>query len=81
MAHPISGKLTGFRVEFRVELCTFTTIFKYCQRRIGSSYLNDMFMPSQNNYSTKSHMALDMPLCRTNKGSQKYVISWTKDPE
>ena len=29
-----------------------------------------MFMPSLNNYNTRSQMALDIPLCRTNKGQK-----------
>ena len=29
-----------------------------------------MFMPSLNNYNTRSQMALDMPLCRTIKGQK-----------
>ena len=48
------------------KLCTSTTVFKYL-KRIAPSYLNDMFMPSLDNYSTISQMALDIPLCRTNK--------------
>ena len=36
---------------------------------IAPSYLN-MFMPSLNNYKTRSQMALDIPLCRTNKGQK-----------
>ena len=51
----------------RVELCTSTTVFKYW-KGIGPSYLNDMFMPSLNNYNTRSEMALNIPLCRTIKG-------------
>ena len=62
---------TGFRfpVERRVEQCTSTTVFKYW-KGIPPSYLNDMFMPSLNNYNTRSQMALDIPLCRTNKGQK-----------
>ena len=54
-------------VERRVELCTSTTVFKYC-KGIATSYLNDMFIPSLKKYNTRSQMALDIPLCRTNKG-------------
>ena len=32
--------------------------------------LNDIFMPSLNNYNTRSQMTLDIPLCRTNKGQR-----------
>ena len=31
-----------------------------------------MFMPSLNNYYTRSHMALDIPLCRTIKGQKSH---------
>ena len=35
---------------------------KYC--------LNDIFMPSLNNYNTRLQMTLDIPFCRTNKGQK-----------
>ena len=50
----------------RVELCTSATVFKYW-KGIAPSYLNEMFMPSLDNYNTRSQMALDIPLCRTTK--------------
>ena len=62
-------KINWLLVEHRVELCTSTTVFKYW-KGIAPSYLNDMFMPSLNNYNTRSQMALDIPLCRTNKGQK-----------
>ena len=37
----------------------WTGIAPYCR--------NDIFMPSLNNYNTRSQIALDIPLCRTNK--------------
>ena len=41
-----------------------------------------MFMPSLNNYNTKSQMALDIPLCRTNKGQKSMSFlrpkTWNK---
>ena len=42
---------------------------------------NDIFMPSLNISNTRSQMTLDIPLCRTNKGQKKYVISWSKELE
>ena len=39
-----------------------------------------MFMPSLNNYNTRSQMALDIPLCSTIKG-QKVCYFWSKDLE
>ena len=62
-------KINWLPVEHRAELCTSNTIFKYW-KGIAPSYLNDMFMPLQNNYNTKSQMALDIPLCRTIKGQK-----------
>ena len=62
-------KVNLLPVEHRVELCTSTTVFKYW-KGIAPSYLNDMFMPSLNNYNTRSQMALDIPLYRTNKGQK-----------
>ena len=69
------NKINWLPVERRVELCTAATVFKYC-KGIAPSNLNDMFMPSLNNYNTKSQMALDIPFCRTNKGQ-----NWTKGLE
>ena len=57
-------KINWLPAERRVELCTSTTVFKYW-KRIVPPYLNDMFMPSLNNYNTRFQMALDIPLCRT----------------
>ena len=33
-----------------------------------------MFMPSLNNYNTRSQMALDISLCRTNKGQKSMSL-------
>ena len=44
----------------------FHYFFK-CWKGIAPSYLNDMFMPSLNNYHARSQIALDMPFCRTVK--------------
>ena len=33
-----------------------------------------MFMPSINNYNTRSQMVLDIPLCRTNKGQKSMLF-------
>ena len=66
---PFSRTTNWLPVERRVEICTSTTVFKYW-KGIAPSYLNDMFMPLLNNYNTRSQMALDIPLCRTNKGQK-----------
>ena len=47
-------------------------------KRIAPYCLNDIFMPSLNNYNTRSEVTLDIPHCRTKK-DKKYVISWFKD--
>ena len=60
------GKINWLSAEYRVELCTSTTVFKYW-KGIAPSYLN-MFMPSLDNCSTSLQIALDTPLCRTKKG-------------
>ena len=62
-------KKTGFYVD----LCTSTTIFKYW-KWIAPSYLNEIFMPSLNNYNTRSQMALHIPLRRTIK--RQKIISF-----
>ena len=59
-------KINWLLVGRKVELCTSTTVFKYW-KGIPPSYLNGMFMPSLNNYNIRLQMALDIPLCRTNK--------------
>ena len=47
------NKINWLPVERRVELCTAATVFKYWKGIVPSN-LNDMFMPSLNNYNTKS---------------------------
>ena len=59
-------KINWLAVKHRVELCTFTTVFKYW-KGIAPSYLNDMFMPSLNNYNTRSQMALDVEQIKDKK--------------
>ena len=51
-------KINWLPVERRVELCTSFTFSKYW-KRIAPSFLNDIFMPSLNNYNTRSQMALN----------------------
>ena len=62
-------KINCLPVERIIKLCTSATVFKYW-KGIAPSYLNDIFMSSRNNYSTRSQMALDIPLCRTIKGQK-----------
>ena len=44
--------------------------FHYCKCWTGIApyCLNDIFVPSLNNYNTRSQMTFDTPLCKTNKG-------------
>ena len=44
----------------------------YCKfwTGIAPCCLNDIFMPSLNNYNTKSQTELHIPLCRINKGQK-----------
>ena len=58
-----SYKLIPFQEN---KLCTSTTVFKYC-KGIAPFYLNDMFMPSLNNYNTRSQMALDVEQIKDKK--------------
>ena len=70
-------KINWLLVQHRLELHTSTTVFKYW-KGIAPSYLNDMFMPSLNNYNTRSQMALDLPLCRKNKRQKSISFLGTK---
>ena len=47
-----------------------TMHFHYCKCWTGIApyCLNDIFVPSLNNYNTRSQMTFDTPLCKTNKG-------------
>ena len=71
-------KINWLPVESRVELCTSTTVFKYW-KGIAPSYLNDIFMPSLNNYNTRSQMALDIPFCRATKGQKSMPLCFSSN--
>ena len=70
------AKVCGF-----VWSCTSTTLFKYW-KGIGPSYLNNIYIPSVNNYNTKSQMALNLWLFRTNEGQKNMSllgpVTWNK---
>ena len=68
MGDPPSGEGIHLLAECRVELCTPAAVFKKCWEGIVPSFLNDMFMPSLNDYNTRIQMALDKLLFRTNNG-------------
>ena len=65
---PPSGEGIQLLVESRVELCTSTAVFKKCCEGIVPSFMNDMFVPSLNDYNTRIQMALDKLLFRTSNG-------------
>ena len=70
-------KINWLPVQCRVDLCTSITVFKYW-KGIAPFYLNDMVISSLNNYNTRSQMALDIPLCRTNKGQRNMSFDGPK---
>ena len=54
-------------VSDRVEYCIVNTVFKY-QNVIVPGYIQEMFKPSLYRYSTRSQMALNIPLWKVNTG-------------
>ena len=52
--------------------------FKYWNG-IVPEYIHEMFKPSLCRYSTKSQMALDTPLRKTNVRQKKLILSRTKN--
>ena len=54
-------------VSDRVEYCIVNTVFKYWNV-IVPGYIQEMFKPSLNRYSTRSQMALNIPLWKVNTG-------------
>ena len=61
-------KINRLLVERRVELYTSTTENTGMEK--GPYYLNDIFMPSLNNYNTRLEITLEMLLCRENNGQK-----------
>ena len=62
-------KINWLPVSDRVEYCIANTVFKYWNR-IVPGYILEMFKPSLCRYSTRSQMALDIPLRKTNTGQK-----------
>ena len=58
-------KINWLPVSDRVECCIANTVFKYWNG-IVPGYIHEMFKPSLRRYNTRSQMALDIPLWRTN---------------
>ena len=62
-------KINWLPVSDRVEYCITNTVFKYWNG-IVPGYVHEMFKPSLCKYSTRSQMALDIPLWKTNTGQK-----------
>ena len=62
-------KINWLPVSDRVEYCIANTVFKYWNG-IVPGYIHEMFKPSLCRYSTRSQMALDIPLRKTNTGQK-----------
>ena len=63
-------KINWLPTKNRVEQCLALKVYKYF-KRIAPSYVNDIFLRSQNSYNTRrSQTALDIPLKKTNTGQK-----------
>ena len=62
-------KIDWLLVSDRVEYCIANTDFRYWNG-IVRGYIHEMFKPSLCRYSARSHMALDIPLRKTNTGQK-----------
>ena len=62
-------KINWLQSKERVEQSTATEVFSYWK---GTSplYVNELFVPSRNMYNTRSHMALEIPLKKSNLGQK-----------
>ena len=58
-------KIKWLPVSERVEYCIANTVFKYCSG-IVPGYIHEMFKSSLCRYTTRSLVALDIPLRKTN---------------
>ena len=62
-------KINWLQVSDRVEYCIANTIFKYCNG-IVTGYIHEILKPPLCRYSTRSQMALDILLRKTNTGQK-----------
>ena len=62
-------KINWVPVSDRVEYCTANTVFKYWNGTVPG-HIHEMFKPSLCRYSTRSQMALDIPLRKINIGQK-----------
>ena len=64
-------------VSDRVEYCIANTVFKYWNG-VVPEYIHEMFKPSLCRYSTRSQMALGVPLQKTNTGQKSLSFLGSK---
>ena len=65
--------MNWFPVSDRVEYCIANTAFKYWNGLVPG-YIHEMFKPSLCRYSTRSQMALDIPLWKKNTGQKSLIF-------
>ena len=63
------NKTNWLPVSDRVEYCITNAVFKYWDG-IVPGYIHEMFKPSLCRYCTRSQIALDIPLWKTNTGQK-----------
>ena len=66
-------KISWFLASDRVEYCIENTVFKYWNV-IAPGYIHEISKPSLCRYSKRSHMALDIPLRKTNTGRKSISL-------
>ena len=71
-------KINWFLVRDRLEYCIANTVFKYWNG-IALGYIHEMFKLSLYRYSTRSQVALDIPLQKTNRGQKKLILLRAKN--
>ena len=69
--HRKSIQITWLPVSGRVDNCIVNTVFKNWNG-IAPRYIHEMFKFSLRRYSTRSQMALDIPLRKTNTRQKVY---------
>ena len=70
-------KINWLLVSDRVEYCIANTVFKYWNG-VVPEYIHEMFKPSLCRYSTRSQMALGIPLQKTNTGQKSLSFLGSK---
>ena len=62
-------KINLLPIKERVEKCIATKVFSYWKRTFPL-YVNELFVLSRNTYNTRSHMALEISLKKSNLGQK-----------